>query len=48
MPRFCANLTMLYNEVDFLHRFAQIGIVRRNGNLAIGEFHPDAFVSFAG
>ncbi|HSO08284.1 MAG TPA: hydroxypyruvate isomerase [Pelomicrobium sp.] len=22
MPRFCANLTMLYNEVDFLERFA--------------------------
>jgi hydroxypyruvate isomerase len=22
MPRFCANLTMLYNEVDFLDRFA--------------------------
>src|SRR6266568_8910678 len=22
MPKFCANLTMLYNEVDFLDRFA--------------------------
>jgi hydroxypyruvate isomerase len=22
MPRFCANLTMLYNEIDFLERFA--------------------------
>ena len=22
MPRFCANLTMLFNEVDFLDRFA--------------------------
>ncbi|MFZ5558584.1 MAG: hydroxypyruvate isomerase [Pseudomonadota bacterium] len=22
MPRFCANLTMLYNEIDFLDRFA--------------------------
>jgi hydroxypyruvate isomerase len=22
MPKFCANLTMLYNEVDFLERFA--------------------------
>ena len=21
MPKFCANLTMLYNEVDFLDRF---------------------------
>jgi hydroxypyruvate isomerase len=21
MPRFCANLTMLYNELDFLDRF---------------------------
>ena len=21
MPRFCANLTMLYNDVDFLDRF---------------------------
>ena len=21
MPKFCANLTMLYNEVDFLGRF---------------------------
>jgi len=23
MPKFCANLTMLYNEVDFLQRFAR-------------------------
>ena len=40
MPRFCANLTMLYNEVDFLHRFEAAA---KSGFKAVEYLFPYAY-----
>jgi len=40
MPRFAANLTMLYNEVDFLERFAEAA---RDGFEAVEYLFPYAY-----
>ena len=40
MPRFAANLTMLYNEVDFLERFAEAA---RDGFKAVEYLFPYAY-----
>ena len=40
MPRFCANLTMLFNEVPFMERF---GAAARNGFTAVEYLFPYAF-----
>ena len=40
MPRFCANLTMLFNEVPFMERFAAAA---RNGFTAVEYLFPYPF-----
>jgi hydroxypyruvate isomerase len=40
MPRFCANLTMLYNELDFLDRFEA---ARRDGFAGVEYLFPYAY-----
>src|SRR5438128_7989158 len=40
MPRFCANLTMLYNEVDFLDRFEAAA---KSGFKAVEYLFPYAY-----
>eukprot|EP01034_Spumella_vulgaris_P042385 gene42385-52563_t len=45
MPRFAANLSMLYNDVDFLDRFsaaAQDGFKAEDiNNVVLSHFHGD-------